>query len=89
MALNIKNVEVERLAAEVAALQGCSKTEAIRVALCERRARLACVPRSRGEQIRSALATTIWPACSTGAASAGEWSKAREDALLGFGADGV
>lgn len=33
MALNIKNREVERLAAEIAALTGESKTEAIRRAL--------------------------------------------------------
>ena len=41
MALNIKNDEVERLAAEVARLTGESKTEAIRRALAERRQRLA------------------------------------------------
>ena len=35
MALNIKNAEVERLAAEVARLTGESKTEAIRRALDE------------------------------------------------------
>ena len=40
MALNIKNKEVERLAAEVADMTGESKTEAIRQALDERRRRL-------------------------------------------------
>ena len=40
MALNIKNDEVERLAADVARLTGETKTEAIRRALAERRDRL-------------------------------------------------
>jgi antitoxin VapB len=40
MALNIKNVEVERLAGEVANMAHETKTEAIRRALAERRARL-------------------------------------------------
>lgn len=40
MALNIKNQEVERLAAEVAKMTGETKTEAIRRALGERRQRL-------------------------------------------------
>ena len=37
MALNIKNPEAEQLASEVAALTGETKTEAIRVALFERK----------------------------------------------------
>jgi len=41
MALNIKDPVAEKLAAEVAAMAGESKTEAVRVALRERRARLA------------------------------------------------
>lgn len=41
MSLNIKNAAVERLAAEVAALAGETKTEAIRRALLDRKARLA------------------------------------------------
>ena len=40
MALNIKDPEAERLAAEVAALTGETKTRAVRVALQERRNRL-------------------------------------------------
>ncbi len=40
MALNIKNAETERLAAEVAELAGESKTQAVTVALRERRDRL-------------------------------------------------
>ena len=41
MALNIKNEAVERLVEEVARLAGESKTEAVRRALEERKARLA------------------------------------------------
>jgi antitoxin VapB len=40
MALTIKNPEVVQLAAEVARLAGETKTEAIRQALIERKARL-------------------------------------------------
>lgn len=40
MGLNIKNAEVERLAAEIAAATGETKTEAIRKALQERKDRL-------------------------------------------------
>lgn len=40
MALNIKNEEVERLAAEIARATGETKTEAIRKALLERQRRL-------------------------------------------------
>src|SRR5262249_60800991 len=41
MALNIKDPEVEKLAAEIAAMTGESKTRAVKVALQERRQRLA------------------------------------------------
>jgi len=44
MALNIKNPEVERLATEVAQLARETKTEAIRRALEERKARLKVGP---------------------------------------------
>ncbi|HYD05907.1 MAG TPA: type II toxin-antitoxin system VapB family antitoxin, partial [Reyranella sp.] len=46
MALNIKNLAVERLAADVARLTGESKTEAIRRALEERKRRLKGSPSS-------------------------------------------
>ncbi len=64
MGLNIKNVEVERLAAEVATLTGESKTEAIRVALLERRRRLAGrgIAKTREQRLRRFLETEVWPA---------------------------
>ena len=40
MGLNIKNAEVEKLAAELAAMTGETKTEAIRKALLERKEHL-------------------------------------------------
>ncbi len=43
MALKIKNSEVDRLATEVAAVFGESKTQAIKVALEERIARAASI----------------------------------------------
>jgi antitoxin VapB len=63
MALNIKDREAERLAAEVAAMTGESKTRAIRVALEERKQRLAVrvVRRDRGQALRRFLAEEVWP----------------------------
>jgi antitoxin VapB len=63
VALNIKNPEVERLATEVAQLARETKTEAIRKALEERKARLKVGP-SREEKYRRAmefLRTEVWP----------------------------
>ena len=63
MALNIKNPEVERLATEVAHLAHETKTEAIRRALEERKARLKVGP-SREEKYRRAmefLQREVWP----------------------------
>ena len=47
MALNLKSPEVDALATEVAVLARESKTEAVRQALLERKARLIAVPGSR------------------------------------------
>jgi antitoxin VapB len=55
MALTVKNPEVERLAEEVAHLAGETKTEAIRKALLERKARLERSERSRSELIEEFL----------------------------------
>ena len=89
MALNIKNAEVERLAAEVARLTGESKTEAIRRALDERRRRL----RNRSTDDRRArvlrfLEKKVWPALPKDQIGR---RLAREDQehILGFGPGGV
>jgi antitoxin VapB len=63
MALNIKNTDVERLAAEVARMTGESKTEAIRRALEERKGRLALRARKqRRASVPRFLEREVWPA---------------------------
>ena len=89
MALNIKNAEVESLAAEVAKLAHESKTEAIRVALKERAFRLKSYrgKLSRAERIDLALAhfREQFPNADYGR----RLTKEEEEAILGFGPDGV
>ncbi len=90
MALSIKDPEAERLAAEVAAMTGESKTRAIRVALEERKQRLAMrvVRRDRGQALRRFLAEEVWP--SVPARALGRRVGRRErDAILGYGPAGV
>lgn len=92
MALNIKNREVERLASEVAALTGETKTEAIRQALAERRLRLRLrrrVPAAgRREHVLRFLEAEVWskvPAAQVGHGP----SKAEREQILGYGGEGV
>jgi len=89
MALNLKNAEVERLAAEVARLTGESKTEAIRRALYERRQRLKRpgVERRRARVLRL-LEKSVWPALPAGEKGR-RLTRAEEDEILGFGPAGV
>ena len=63
MALNIKNSEVERLATEVAQLARETKTEAIRRALEERKARLKVGPSPEEKYRRTMeyLQREVWP----------------------------
>ena len=89
MALNIKNPEVERLASELAALTGESKTEAVRRALEERKARVsqksARPPRERWLVF---LEEEVWPGVP--AEELGRrLSREEEDALLGYGPQGL
>lgn len=86
MALTIDNPEVERLAADVARLAGETKTEAIRRALIERRARLM----ARGDRpvgsrsLIEFLEREIWPFIPP--ESFGRpLSRGEEDKLLGYG----
>lgn len=68
VALNIKDRETERLAAEVAALAGESKTQAVKIALQERRARLAVQggARNRHANFVRFLETEAWPRLNFG-----------------------
>ena len=89
MPLNLKNADVERLAAEVAELTGESKTEAIRKALEERRRRLkgTSVTERRARVLRF-LKARVWsglPKKEVGR----RLSRAEEDDLLGYGPEGV
>jgi antitoxin VapB len=63
MALNIRNSAVERLVEDVARLAGESKTEAVRRALEERKARLAyrVADGDRLDRLRRFLETEVWP----------------------------
>lgn len=90
MALNIKDPETERLAGEVAALTGESKTGAIRRALSERKARLilARSGRGRGDRLVDLLEQRVWPHLPADVRGR-PLTKAEEEAILGFGPDGA
>lgn len=90
MALNIKDPETERLAAEVATLTGESKTRAIRVALQERKQRLGfrVKKRSRKEEMLRFLEREVWsrvPVEERGR----RLSREEEDLILGYGPEGA
>lgn len=87
MALNIKNSEVEALAAEVAELAGESKTEAIRRALLERRQRLSHRVMHAGRRARAMrfLQQEVWPRTE----GIRRPSPEEEAEILGYGPDGV
>ena len=89
MALNLKNADVERLAAEVAELTGESKTEAIRKALEERRRRLrGAGVGERRERMLKFLKTKVWPDIPKKELGR-KLSRAEEDDILGYGVEGV
>jgi antitoxin VapB len=90
MALNIKNAEVERLAAEVAELARETKTEAIRRALEERKNRLGLHPveLKRGQKVRRQLELEVWPYLPAEILGK-RLSKEEEEEILGFGPEGV
>jgi antitoxin VapB len=90
MALNIKDPNTERLANEVAALTGESKTRAIREALSERKQRLllARSGRGRGDRMVDLLQRRLWPRLPEGVRGS-VLSKAEEEAILGFGPKGT
>lgn len=89
MALNLKNPDVERLAAEVARLTGESKTEAIRRALEERRQRLkGPTTAKRRARVLAFLRADVWPTIPQ-AQRGRRLSRAEEDDLLGYGPEGV
>jgi antitoxin VapB len=90
MALNIKDPETERLAAEVAAITGESKTAAIRRALQERKERLAfqVAPRERRQELIQFLETEVWPTIPRKVLGRRLTSREEED-ILGYGPTGT
>lgn len=89
MALNLKNADVERLAAEVARLTGESKTEAIRRALEERRRRLKGTEvAARRARLLQLLQTQVWPTIPRRELGR-RLTRREEDDLLGYGPEGV
>jgi antitoxin VapB len=90
MALNIKDEETERLAKEIAALTGESKTGAIRNALRERKERLV-LQRTAGDRervLRALLEEEIWPTLPTEMIGRAP-TAAEQEAILGYGPEGA
>jgi antitoxin VapB len=90
MALNIKNSEMERLAAEVAQMAGETKTEAIKKALEERKERLA-LQGAAGNRIvrwRKFLEEEVWPTLPANERGR-TMSKREKEEILGYDSEGV
>lgn len=91
MALNIKNEEAERLAAEVAELAGESKTGAVKEALRERRDRLEnerVGKEKRRRDLRRFMETEIWPQIPEELRGRPPMTKAEKEEILGYGPEG-
>ena len=91
MALNIKNPQVEELAAEVAQMAAETKTEAIRRALIERKQRLQA--RGGGLQPKRSiveyLEQHVWPFIPPGVTGKPPMTREEEDEIMGYGPEGV
>lgn len=90
MAMNIKDPETERLAAEVAELTGTTKTGAVRAALQLRRDQLRKQENAaqRLKKMRRVLEEEIWPLIPPEELGK-PLSEEEEDDILGFGPEGV
>lgn len=89
MPLNIKNVEVETLIDEVVALTGESKTEAVKKALLERKAKLDLTSnKPKAQRLLAFLKNEVWPHLPDELRSKGI-SQEEQDEILGYGPDGV
>ncbi|HSR41607.1 MAG TPA: type II toxin-antitoxin system VapB family antitoxin [Longimicrobiales bacterium] len=90
MALSIKNPEVDRLIDQITAMTGESKTEAVRRALAERKARLRqrVSPGERRDRLRRFLEAEVWsvvPPDQLGRAP----DRAERERILGYSEEGV
>jgi antitoxin VapB len=89
MALNIKDPVAEKLAAEVAEMAGESKTRAVRVALEERRARLAFgSPRRDRKAAIDEFLRVFWATLPKSVLGK-RISKKERERILGYGPHGV
>ena len=91
MALNIKNEETEKLAAEVASMTGETKTGAVKQALRERRDRLRLEsgPKEKPYRgMRQWLETEIWPQIPAEDRNRPPMTKAEREEILGIGPEG-
>jgi antitoxin VapB len=89
MALNIKDVETERLVNEVARRTGESKTRAVRIAMEERLRRLdeRSEVDERRRRLRRYLEREVWPHVPDDVRGR-PLSKAEREAILGYGPEG-
>jgi antitoxin VapB len=89
MALNIRDSEVERLAVEVANLAHETKTEAVRTALIERRAKLQTRSgkAAGSKRLREYLENEVWPSIPADELGRAVRSE-EEDRTLGYGPEG-
>ncbi len=90
MALNIKDQATERLAEEVATLADETKTRAVKVALQERRQRLAlrAVHRQDVVELERFLREEAWPQVPAEALGR-PVTRAEREEILGYGPQGV
>jgi antitoxin VapB len=90
MALNLKNLDVERLVDEITGITGESKTEAVRRALEERRARLRfrVAERRRVERIQRFLSNEVWPRVPEEQRGHSP-GRAERERILGYGEEGA
>ncbi len=87
MGLNIKNAEVERLAAEAAKRFGETKTEAIRVALMERlkKAEPRLSPKEKHRRLMLVLENEVWPNMPPEVLDRPPMTKEEWEEALGYG----
>jgi antitoxin VapB len=90
MALNIKDSETIRLADELAALTGETKTRAVRTSLEERKQRLArgLSPSGNARRLADLLEGEIWPQVPVEVLGK-PISRRQREAILGYGPEGV
>lgn len=91
MAMNIKDTETEKLAAEVAEMTGKTKEDAVREALREKKERLELRSGRKGRprSMQEWLEKEVWPLIPEGERGQPPMSKEEIEEILGFGEGGV